>query len=129
MSEPTRIRCAAGVTMSAAIRAALFTVLASCATGATPGNTGGDDDVPRDAPGHQDASQVTGDARAPDASPPIDAPSPVDAFVFQDAAIDASLFCSANNQCTTSGECCIRLGGPMGFCGPGIPIGTECLPQ
>jgi hypothetical protein len=118
--------------MLAAIRALGFAfVVAGCASGTVPA-TGGDDDVPAiDAPTTQaDARQVSSDAPPPmiDAPPP-----PPDAFVFQDAAAQpdapASLFCSANSQCTAAGECCIRLGGPQGFCGPGIPFADECIPQ
>ncbi len=95
-----------------------------------PANGNGGDDVPAaDAPAvTHDGNQVTADGPRP-----IDAAVPPDAFVFLDAPPPppdaASPFCSANNQCTVAGECCIRLGGPMGFCGSGIPVGSECLPQ
>jgi hypothetical protein len=115
--------------MLVAIRALGFAVIAGCASGAAP-VTGGDDEVPlidASAP-RVDAPQVTSDASpmatmhrpnrtrsCPDAVAPPDAPP--------------SLFCSANSQCTAAGECCIRLGGPQGFCGPGIPFADECIPQ
>jgi hypothetical protein len=101
--------------------------VAGCASGGAPNPLGsGDDDSP-DASIKIDAPGVV----PHDARPPLDAAPALDAFVFLDAAPDAPspLFCTANNQCTTSGECCVRLGGPQGFCLPGIPIGSECVPQ
>ena len=114
--------------MTVAIRALLMAAIASCATGGMPIGNGGDDVPAHDAPpaSHRDAPQVTGDS-----APPIDAAVAPDAFVFHDAPIDAAsaVFCTANNECTNSGQCCIRLGLPTGLCGNGIPIGTECVPQ
>jgi hypothetical protein len=106
-------------------RIAVLCSLAACAAAGAPiGNTGDDDDLPGDAMREPDARQAASDAPMPI----VDAPPMIDAFVFLDAPADAAsaLFCSANSQ---AGECCIRLGGPMGFCGTGIPIGDECLPQ
>ena len=101
--------------------------IVGCASASPPLGAGDDDDAPADAARQLDARQVNGDAPMST----IDAGPGLDAFVFLDAAIDApsALFCTANDQCTSSGECCIRLGGPQGFCGTGIPIGSECLPQ
>ena len=108
-------------------RMAMICSIVGCASANPPLGPDGDDDAPVDAPRSNDARQVSGDAPMST----IDAAPMLDAFVFLDAAIDApsALFCTANNQCTNSGECCIRLGGPQGFCGSGIPIGSECLPQ
>jgi hypothetical protein len=108
-------------------RMAMICSIVGCASANPPLGPGDDDDVPADASTPVDARQVNGDAPIT----PVDAAPMIDAFVFLDAAPDApsALFCSANNQCTNAGECCIRLGGPQGFCGPGIPIGSECLPQ
>jgi hypothetical protein len=38
-------------------------------------------------------------------------------------------FCSSNSQCTTAGQCCVTLGGPNGFCGPGQVVLGQCVPQ
>jgi hypothetical protein len=120
--------------MLAAIRAIMLLVVVGCATGTKPGAIGddGDDDgVSIDAPSSPaDASQVAPDAPVT----PVDAPiSMPDAFVPQDAPAQppdaASPFCASNNECTAAGQCCIRLGGPLGFCGDGIPFGDECIPQ
>jgi hypothetical protein len=100
----------------------------ACASGGAPQTGPGDDDIDSpDAAIKIDAPTVV----QHDARPALDAFVPPDAFVFLDAAPDApsSLFCTANNQCTNPGQCCIRLGGPQGICGDGIPIGSECLPQ
>lgn len=73
---------------------------------------------PLDSPStHHDAAAAT-----PDASP--------DAFVshMPDADTDGAL-CTANDQCTNSGECCVTLGGPEGFCAPGTKIGSTCVPD
>ena len=55
-----------------------------------------------------------------------------DAQVSQ--TVDASTgsggpFCSTNSQCTVSGECCLTLGGPSGFCAPGTVVLGECFPE
>ncbi|MEO8703967.1 MAG: hypothetical protein ABI867_28210 [Kofleriaceae bacterium] len=101
--------------------------MASCASGGSPNQDLADDDGSPDASLKIDAPGVV----PHDARPPIDAPPPLDAFVFLDAPPDApsAFFCTANNQCTNAGECCIRLGQPQGFCGSGIPVGSECLPN
>ena len=96
--------------------------IAACARGGS--GASGDDDSPK-------VDAKSGGIDGP--TPPIDAPmTPVDAPPQAvDAPADAppSLFCTANNQCTVPGECCIDLGGPMGFCGPGTIILGECIPQ
>src|SRR5512139_648787 len=87
----------------------------ACATGGQQ-DTGGKIDAA--VSGHQDASNVT----TPDAPKVrMDAGvTPADSQVSQlpaDAA-NQGPFCTANNQCTTAGECCVTLGGPSGFCAP-----------
>lgn len=117
--------------MSSAIRglALVFLAAAGCANAGNPGSGGGGDD----APGKIDASVKHDSNVAPiDTPPPIDAPGPVDAAVDSPAQmIDAPSgpFCSNNNQCTNAGECCITLGGSMGFCGPGQVVLGQCFPQ
>jgi hypothetical protein len=128
--------CARGIPMLAAIRASGFGLLllfVGCATGTKPGAIADDDDdgVSIDAPSSPaDARQVAPDAPVSPADAPV---SPPDAFVPQDAPAQppdaASPFCASNNECTAAGQCCIRLGGPLGFCGDGIPFGDECIPQ
>lgn len=96
--------------------------IVACAKG---GTATGDDDPIADAPGTPiDAPNATGDATPRDAAV-------ADAFVPPDAPPDApsALICSSNAECTNAGECCIRPGTPVGFCGAGIPIGSQCLPQ
>jgi hypothetical protein len=92
---------------------------AACATGGS--SNGGE---PADAAVvHHDAQHVTGDAPKGDARP-------ADAFVAVDAPpADSGLFCTANNQCTNAGECCVTLGGPSGFCAPGSVVFGQCVPQ
>lgn len=107
------------------IRNLLFAVLAiGCAQGGSGVPVNGDDAPKQDATVKLDSS--TSDASVTDASVPIDGMVPLDAFVPQDAA---SPFCTQNSNCTVLGECCITLGGPMGFCGPGVIIFDECFPQ
>ena len=95
----------------------LASLVAACATGGS-GTTGDD-------PAKVDASTKPGTIDAP--MTPIDAPmTPIDAPM---TPIDApSLFCTANNQCTVPGECCLTVGGPQGFCAPGTIILGECFP-
>ena len=103
-----------------------------CANAGHPGSGGGGDDAPNngkvDASVAQDSSTLL-----PDTPPPIDAPGPVDAAVDSPASMlpDAPQgpFCSTNSQCTVSGECCVTLGGPMGFCAPGQVLLGQCVPQ
>ncbi len=76
----------------------------------------------------QDAANITtADAARQDA-----------AVVGQDAQVSQTVdagtgssgpFCSTNSQCTVSGECCVTLGGPNGFCAPGTVVFGECFPQ
>ena len=93
------------------------------------------DDTP---PPAGDAPAVTQDGAQPDGAPPppVDSPPPppVDAappVVDAPPPVDAppQLFCTQNSQCTNPGECCITLGGPMGFCGKGQIILGACVPQ
>ena len=62
--------------------------------------------------------------------PPPDAFVPVDAFVppTPDASTDGNL-CTAQSQCTDSGECCLDLGTGIGVCSPGVLVGTVCFPS
>jgi len=108
----------AGVSMSAAHKLAFALLAFGCATG---GKDGGDGHV--DAPKAVDGSPLTSDApRLIDAPATlIDAPA-----MMVDAP--SGPFCTANGQCTVSGECCVTLGGPQGFCAPGTAIGSTCLP-
>jgi len=110
--------------MSAAQSLAFALLAVGCATG---GKDSGDGPV--DAPKAIDSSNVTIDAPrlvdAPNMSV-IDAFVPIDAPVMIDAP--SGPFCTANNQCTVAGECCLTLGGPQGFCAPGTAIGTSCIP-
>lgn len=97
----------------------------ACARGGS--GASGDDESPKvDAKTGGTADGPTTPIDAP--KPPVDGPpQAVDAPPMVDAP--PSLFCTANNQCTTPGQCCIDLGGPMGFCGPGTIILGECIPQ
>ena len=115
--------------MSRAIMIALM--LAACATGGqTSENTKSDGSVvqndstselPKDASVTPiDAHNVTPDAFVPKDAPPP--PPPPDAG-------SSALFCTADSQCTNSGECCIDFGMPQGFCGPGTVVFGECIPQ
>jgi hypothetical protein len=100
----------------------------ACATG---GQNGGDDKVDASTSTHQDASNVV----SPDAKVRMDGgvTQPQDApqvsQVPQDAPAQSGLFCTANNQCTNAGECCVTLGGPSGFCAPGTVVLGTCVPQ
>jgi len=110
--------------MSAAQSLAFALLAFGCATG------GKDSDGPVDAPKAIDSSNVTIDAPrmidAPNMSV-IDAFVPIDAPVMIDAP--SGPFCTANNQCTVAGECCVTLGGPQGFCAPGQVVLGQCVPQ
>jgi hypothetical protein len=98
---------------------------AACATG----GQNGDDRIDASTSSQQDASHVV----SPDAAPPRDAAvsQQQDAQVVQvpQDAPQSGLFCTANNQCTNSGECCLTLGGPSGFCAPGQVVLGQCVPQ
>ena len=102
--------------------------LFACASGGQPDNSDGVQDA---ATGPRDSSNVT----APDA-PKVrmdgGVTQPQDAQVSQlpaDAPPQQGPFCTANIQCTTSGECCVTLGGPSGFCAPGSVVLGQCFPQ
>jgi len=109
--------------MSAAKSLAIALLAFGCATG---GKDGGD--LPVDAAKPVDSSQVTIDApmQIVDAhqstfdAPVVDAPMMIDA--------PSGPFCTANNQCTVAGECCLTVGGPQGFCAPGTVLGGTCFP-
>lgn len=83
-------------------------------------------------PGAHDASNVTPPADAPKVHMDAGVTPQQDAQVSQlppDAAPQSGLFCTANAQCTNSGECCVTLGGPQGFCAPGTVVLGQCVPQ
>jgi hypothetical protein len=106
--------------MSAVHHLALVLLACGCATG---GKDGGDQQI--DAPRPIDASRTVIDAPRV-----IDAPNVSDAPMIDAQMIDAPSgpFCATNGQCTVSGECCVTLGGPQGFCAPGTVIGSACIP-
>ena len=102
--------------------------VAACATGGQENTGDGKIDASVGTP-HADASNVT----TPDAKVRMDASvtPQQDASVSQlppDAA-NQGPFCTTNSQCTNSGECCVTLGGPQGFCGPGTVVLGQCFPQ
>lgn len=102
-------------------------LLAACASG---GQVGDDGKIDAAVGPHQDASNVM----MPDAKVRIDGgvTQPADAQVSQvpqDAPANQGPFCTANSQCTTSGQCCVTLGGPSGFCAPGTVVLGQCVPQ
>src|SRR5262245_28792589 len=98
-------------------------VYVSCLVACASGGRSGDDQptkldaasVPRDTSTSATSDAAHNEAAMVDAAQSIDAPS--------------GPFCSANAQCTASGECCITLGGPLGFCGKGIIVFGQCVPQ
>jgi hypothetical protein len=121
MSKPTRW---ALVYLVFAI--ACGSVIAACASG---GARGDDMEEPIDA-----AVTVKMDGNT---SVLIDAPkvkldggvAMADAFTPPPDAPPNSIFCSSNAMCTVSGECCVTLGGTMGFCAPGTVVLGQCFPQ
>jgi hypothetical protein len=101
-------------------------IIAACATGGASGGGGDDTGQPMDAPMNVrmdssvliDAPKVKLDSGVPMADafkPPPDAPP-------------GSLFCTNNAQCTVAGQCCVTLGGTMGFCAPGTVLLGQCFP-
>jgi hypothetical protein len=117
MSKSTRrvIVCVVSLTASA--------LIVACATG---GQTNSGDDQPIDAAVVQRDANTNVTIDAPLIR--LDAGITLDAFVPLDAPTNG-LFCTANTQCTKSGECCITFGGPQGVCGAGVVILGECIPQ
>ena len=102
--------------------------LTACASGGQADTDGKVDAAVVDP--RQDASNVS----MPDANARLDGgvTQPADAQVSQlppDASTNQGPFCTANNQCTTAGECCVTLGGPNGFCAPGTVVLGQCVPQ
>jgi hypothetical protein len=111
--------------MYVAIRFLFLFGLAACATGGSGapdggGTTGQDAAAIKDGP-RPDGPGTPSDAPVMDAPPPADSPPPPDS--------GGSLFCSNNAMCTTQGECCVTLGGPMGFCAPGDVVLGVCFPN
>jgi hypothetical protein len=102
-------------------------LMAACATGGESGNEPADAAVTR-----VDANNVV----TPDAWVRLDSGVGADAQVSQlpDAGTGSGsgsggLFCTANSNCTVAGECCVTLGGPQGFCAPGVVVLGQCVPQ
>src|SRR5580765_1998923 len=90
---------------------------------ASAGANGGDKQDAAVTPPHEDAHFVVQDAPKG-----VDA-HVVDAYVAPDAPPDGGgdgALCTANNECTVPGECCVTLGGPQGFCAPGTVVGSTC---
>lgn len=98
----------------------------ACATG---GQNSGDDKIDASTSGHHDASNVV-QPDAPkirmDGGVHMDAPQ---VSQTPDASTSGGVFCTGNSQCTNAGECCVTLGGPQGFCGPGTVVLGQCVPQ
>ena len=106
------------------MRAILLVAVAACATASTPTNSQAVD-AATDTHPHVDASNgipIDGPASHHDAFVPQDAP------VVHNADADTSgALCGANAECTTTGECCLIVGG-LGVCTSGTIIGGTCLP-
>lgn len=96
---------------------------AACATGGSGASEQADAAVVV----RQDATNVT----TPDAYVRADAGVAQDAQVSQlpDASTGGGLFCATSSECTVSGECCVTLGGPQGFCAPGTVVLGQCFPE
>jgi hypothetical protein len=98
----------------------------ACATGGGNGNGTDDASVPIDAPMTKlDGSTTTTPDAPKDASMP---PPPQDAMMPpppQDAP--SGPICTANSQCTVTGQCCLMING-VGFCVPGTIILDVCFP-
>jgi hypothetical protein len=114
--------------MSKATIVCIALSIAACASGGAVDSDGNKIDAAVSS--HDDASNVT----TPDAKVRMDAgvTPHQDAQVSQlpqDAPAQQGPFCTANNQCTTAGECCVTLGGPSGFCAPGSVVLGQCFPQ
>jgi hypothetical protein len=132
--------------MARAFSVFLLLVATACATaGNNQGDDDDDDDIDAPSAGTPDAPVGPGTPDAPvgpgtpDARPPVDASIPTfpDAGIptFPDAGIptfpDAGggAFCTSDSMCGP-GECCLTLGGPMGFCVAGMTIpGIGCIPD
>jgi hypothetical protein len=103
--------------------------VAACATGGQEDNGGTVQDA---AAGPHDSSTVTPTLDAPkvqmDAGVVVHQDAPVSQLP-PDAPPQSGLFCTANNQCTNAGECCVTLGGPQGCCAPGMDVLGQCVPQ
>lgn len=115
--------------MSMPTRWSLVYVLfvAACASGGSAGGGGGDDvGDPIDAAvtTHYDSSV----SMLPDAGVKMDGSVVVQDAVVQQPDAGSGLFCTSNAQCTNSGECCLTLGGSMGFCAPGTIVLGQCFP-
>ena len=113
--------------MSKAIIVSGWLCCIACATGGSGDMSSAQQDAAV-APRHDAANVTTADAARQDSG------------VGQDAQVSqiidggtgsgsGGLFCSTNSQCTVSGECCVTLGGPNGFCAPGTVVLGECFPQ
>ena len=110
------------------VGAAIYLLLgAACATG---GMNGGGDKIDASTSTHHDAAIIEVQPDAPKQH--LDA-----GVVHMDApqvsqtpdASTSGVFCTGNSQCTNAGECCVTLGGPQGFCGPGTVVLGTCVPQ
>ena len=115
--------------MSKATIVCIALSIAACASGGQP-DTGNVQDAAVNTP-HADASNVT-TPDAPKVRMDAAVSHPADAQVSQlppDAPTQSGPFCTANSQCTTSGQCCVTLGGPSGFCAPGTVVLGQCVPQ
>ena len=97
-------------------------VVAVVAGGCASAGNGSDDPVRVDAAIVRDAPATI------DAAVPVDARAAIDAPVAPLDAPPGSLFCTGNSQCTVAGECCLDLGGSMGFCTEGTIFLGECTP-
>ena len=112
--------------MSKAIIVSGWLCCIACATGSS-GDTA---NVQQDAAVTQhDASNVaTADAARSD-SGVVGQDAQVSQTVDAGTGSGSGPFCSTNSECTVSGECCVTLGGPSGFCAPGTVFLGECFPE
>lgn len=102
------------------------TIFAACATGGPDGG-GASDPVDAAVVQHDAANIVPADARTQaDAGQDAQLSQMVDAG---SGSGSSGPFCTTNSQCTVSGECCLTLGGPSGFCAPGTVVLGECFPE
>jgi len=121
MSRPTRWSVVCALFVGACLVLAF-----ACATGGSDNNSDDASTQPMDASVNvkMDSTVSTADAPkdAPPPPPPQDAPPPPPP---QDAP--SGPFCTANNQCTVAGQCCLIIEG-NGICLPGTIVFDICFP-
>jgi hypothetical protein len=108
---------------------AIAALMCACASAGMSDDSDKSDDPGPDANRNIDLPDASVAPPRPDAASVPAMPDAAVTVPLPDAGVGTGPFCSSHADCAVSGECCVSLGQPPGFCAPGTEIGSICVPD